>query len=245
MSGITRTPRRTVRHRRRSNVTASTLTPRPLTHDAITFRDVEDTESKQVVGKEVVYTPLEADPNLPHFSDFNVYRHDNSTQAYCAMTAHAIYLLRCRSNTDLHLYFNEGGRLCRFDQKVLNLSVDALRDGRIQYLPIGGTAYVELPAHAATQIRILYCFIQYLKYLYDLSDGQIDMRMFRKVQYDDFRTNLYTPEQPIFEEIGWLANRNDMVEEYLAKKEEDSRWRTPAAEFQRQIMEGNDDLNYQ
>ena len=126
MSGITCTPRRTVRHRRRSNITASTLTPHLLTHDAITFRDVEDTESKQVVGKEVVYTPLEADPNLPHFSDFNVYRHDNSTQAYCAMTAHAIYLLRFRSNTDLYLYFSEGRRLCRSDRKILNLSIDAL-----------------------------------------------------------------------------------------------------------------------
>ena len=59
--------------------------------------------------------------------------------------------------------------------------------------------------------------------------------MFRKEQYGDFRTNLYMPNQPIYEEIGWLANQNDMVEEYLSKKEEESRRRTPAADFQRQI----------
>ena len=59
--------------------------------------------------------------------------------------------------------------------------------------------------------------------------------MFRREQYDDFRTNLYTPDQPIYEEIGCLANRNDMVDEYLSKKEEESKRNTPAADFQRQI----------
>ena len=54
-------------------------------------------------------------------------------------------------------------------------------------------------------------------------------------QYDDFRTNLYTPDQPIYEEIGWLANRNSMVEDFIASLEETSKRRTPAAEFQRQI----------
>ena len=37
-------------------------------------------------------------------------------------------------------------------------------------------------------------------------------------QYDDFRTNLYTPDQPIYEEIGWLANRNSMVEDFIASQ---------------------------
>ena len=39
------------------------------------------------------------------------------------MSAHATYLLRCQRTTDLYLYFCEGGNLCRFDQRILNLSI--------------------------------------------------------------------------------------------------------------------------
>ena len=117
----------------------------------------------------------------------------------------------------------------------MNLSIDVLHDGKILYRLPGETDDSILPAHATTKIRILYCFVQYIKYLYGILDQQLDIRMFRRVQYDDFCTNLYTPSQPIYEDIGWLANRNDMVDEYLVKKEEESRRRTPAAEFQRQI----------
>ena len=84
------------------------------------LHSVEDTESKQVVGKEVVYTPLEVDPNLSPISNFNNIPHDAWTKAYASMTAHAIYLLRCRGTTDLFQYF------C--DQKILNLSIDVLRE---------------------------------------------------------------------------------------------------------------------
>ena len=68
--------------------------PRPLTDDAITFRDVEDTVSKQVVGKEVVYVPLEVDPRLPTFSDFITMPHDGSRRAYQMMTCHVMEMLR-------------------------------------------------------------------------------------------------------------------------------------------------------
>ena len=160
------------------------------------------------------------------------------------MLGHAVKMIGCRRESELMMYFMEGGTMNRFDQKVLNLSIDVLQEGRIQYVPppppgasgiMPHRVPVTLPGHATMQIRILYCFIQYIKYLYDLSDRDLDIRMFRKVQYDDFRTNLYVPDQPIYEEIGWVANRNDMVDEYLAKKEEESRRRTPAADFQRQI----------
>ena len=97
-----------------------------LTHEAVTFRDVEDTVSKQVVGKEVVYVPLEVDPGLPAFSDFINTRHDGSPRAYRTMTAHAMDMLRCQRDTDLFDYFYDGRDVGRFDQKILNLSIDSL-----------------------------------------------------------------------------------------------------------------------
>ena len=80
MSASTHTPCHTVCHRRRSKVTASALTPQPLTHEEAisTFRDVEDTVSKQVVGKEVVYVPLAVDPSLSTASDFITNPHDGT-----------------------------------------------------------------------------------------------------------------------------------------------------------------------
>ena len=118
MSTSTHTPCRTVRHRRRSKVTASALTAQPLTHDAITFRDVEDTESKQVVGKEVVYVPLAVDTNLSVASDFDRFPNDGSTRSYSAMMIHAMSMLRCRVGSDLYYYLCEGGNAGRFDQKI-------------------------------------------------------------------------------------------------------------------------------
>ena len=93
MSTSTHTPRRTVCHRRRSKVTASALTAQLLTHDTITFHDVEDTESKQVVGKEVVYVPLAVDRSLSIASDFDTYPNDGTVRAYSAMTIHAMSML--------------------------------------------------------------------------------------------------------------------------------------------------------
>ena len=117
-------------------------------------------------------------------------------------------MLRCRRNTDLFNYLCEGGNAGRFDQKILNLSIDVLHDGKIQYYPPGDPHLAILPAHATTQIHILYCFIQYIKYLYGILDQQLDIRMFRRIQYDDFRTNLnlYTPGQPIYEDSGYNLN---------------------------------------
>ena len=110
MSGITRTPgRRSVRHRRRSNVTATALTAQPLTTDAITFRDVVETESKEVAGKEVVYTPLEWDPLSSEYSDFNRYLNDGSELSYVAMSLHAVRMIGCRRESELMKYFMEGG----------------------------------------------------------------------------------------------------------------------------------------
>ena len=72
MSSSTYTPaRRSVRHRRRSNVTSSSLTPKPIDSDHITFRSVKNDDDEEV-GKEVVYEPLEVDPNLTRWSDFMV-----------------------------------------------------------------------------------------------------------------------------------------------------------------------------
>ena len=115
MSGITRTPgRRSVRHRRRSNVTATALTAQPLTTDAITFRDVVETESNEVAGKEVVYTPLEWDPLTPEFSDFNTYPNDGSELSYVAMSLHAVRMIGCRRESELMKYFMEGGTIKTF-----------------------------------------------------------------------------------------------------------------------------------
>ena len=41
-----------------------------------------ETESNEVAGKEVVYTPLEWDPSTPIFSDFNTHPNDGSAQSY-------------------------------------------------------------------------------------------------------------------------------------------------------------------
>ena len=64
------------------------ITAQPLTTDAITFRDVVETESNEVAGKEVVYTPLEWDPLTPRFSDFNRYPNDGSELSYITMSGH-------------------------------------------------------------------------------------------------------------------------------------------------------------
>ena len=237
MSSGTFTPtRRTVRHRRRSNVIATVLTPQPIDDPHITFRNVTDDISGDVVGTEAVYVPLEVDPNLSRWSNFlTVPLATRPELAYACMTVHVLYLLRLRDTMELFHYLMDGMNPHRFDNRVLNLSVDALRDGRITYIPNGEITAVTLPAYASSQIRVLYCFIQYIKYLYKITDRQFDIRMFRLDQFDDFRTNLYDPDHPIYEDIGWLSNRNNMVEEYLASKEEQAKRRSPAAEFQRQI----------
>ena len=48
----------------------------------------------------------------------------------------------------------------------MNLIIDTIHDGNIQYYPPGDTNLAILPAHATTQIRILYCFIQYISMEY-------------------------------------------------------------------------------
>ena len=63
-------------------------------------------------------------------------------------------------------------------------------NGTILYAPDGLGARVGLPSPATAQLRVLYCFVQYLMYLYEVSDKQIDLRMFRKQQYNDFRIQI-------------------------------------------------------
>ena len=141
------------------------------------------------------------DPNLSRWSDF-VTSPIPDARAYCGMTIHAVYLLRLKPTMDLYHYFIRQCNVTqRFDRIILNLSIDVLIDGKIQYNPPGTppTTRENLPAYASLQIRILYCFIQYLKYLYELSDTNVDIRMFRIDQYDDFRTNLYVYDHPIYE----------------------------------------------
>ena len=53
------------------------------------------------------------------------------------MTVHVLYLLRLRDTMELFHYLMDGTNPHRFDNRVLNLSVDALRDGRITYIPDG------------------------------------------------------------------------------------------------------------
>ena len=77
--------------------------------------------------------------------------------------------------------------------------------------------------------------VQYIKYLFDVTDRQIDFRMFRQEQYDDFGLNLHNPDHPIYNELGWTSNHADMVEEYFMKEEENKKWQSPSAEFQWQI----------
>ena len=47
----------------------ASLTPKPIDSDHITFRSVKNDDDEEV-GKEVVYEPLEVDPNLTRWSDF-------------------------------------------------------------------------------------------------------------------------------------------------------------------------------
>ena len=77
---------------------------------------------------------------------------------------------------------------------------------------------VPLPGHAVSQICILNCFVQYIKYICGISDRQFDLRYYHMDQYDNFRTNLCTPDQPIYEEIGWLSNRNSMEIGWLSNR---------------------------
>ena len=137
MSSSTYTPAcRSVRHRRRSNVTSSSLTPKPIDSDHITFRSVKNDDDEEV-GKEVVYEPLEVDPNLSRWSDFVTSPIPNA-RAYCGMTIHAVYLLRLKPTMDLYRYFiRQRNVIQRFDRIILNLSIDVLMDGKIQYNPPG------------------------------------------------------------------------------------------------------------
>ena len=73
--------------------------------------------------------------------------------------------LQCRMSSTLN----------RFDDMIMNLSIDALINGRITYTPVGTAGNVPLPGHAVSQIRILYCFVQYIKYIYRISDCQFDL----------------------------------------------------------------------
>ena len=84
-------------------------------------------------------------------------------------------MLRCRVDSDLYYYLCEGGNASRFDQKILNLSIDILHNGKILYHIPGDPDAVILPGHAITQVCILYCFIQYIKYLYGILDQQLDL----------------------------------------------------------------------
>ena len=53
MSGTPSTPRRTIRHRRRSFVTNPPLVPQPIIDEHIKFREVVDDASGEIAGKEV------------------------------------------------------------------------------------------------------------------------------------------------------------------------------------------------
>ena len=75
----------------------------------------------------------------------------------------------------------------------------------------------DLPAHPMAQL------VQYIKYLFDVTDRQIDFRMFCQEQYDDFGLNLHNPDHPIYNELGWTSNHADMVEEYFMKEEENKK----------------------
>ena len=74
MSGTpSTTPRRTIRHRRRSFVANPLLVPQPITDEHIKFREVVDHTSGEVAGKEVVYVPLQEDPNVPTTTTITTY----------------------------------------------------------------------------------------------------------------------------------------------------------------------------
>ena len=115
------------------------------------------------MGVEAVYVPLEVDPNLSRWSNFLAVPLANRPDlAYACMTVHVLYLLRLRDTMELFHYLMDGMNPHRFDNRVLNLSVDALRDGRITYIPNGEITAVTLPAYASSQIRVLYCFVHHL-----------------------------------------------------------------------------------
>ena len=116
----------------------------------------------------MVYVPLQEDPNVP--TTTTIVAHPlgtNETLVYQTMSLHAIYLTRNGDDQrPLHQYFITVGTgrvpiLHRFDDMILNLSIDALINGRIAYTPTGTAAVIDLPSHAVSQIRILYCFVQY------------------------------------------------------------------------------------
>ena len=70
MSSSGYTPaRRTARHCRHSNITSSSLTPKPINEPNIAFCCVKD-DGGEEVGRVVVYEPLEVDPSLSQWSDF-------------------------------------------------------------------------------------------------------------------------------------------------------------------------------
>ena len=96
MSGTpSTTPRHTIHHRRRSFVANPTLAPQPIVDDHIKFREVVDDISGEVAGKEVVYVPLQEDPNVP--TTTMIVRHPlgtNETLVYQTMSLHALYLTR-------------------------------------------------------------------------------------------------------------------------------------------------------
>ena len=78
----------------------------------------------------------------------------------------------------------------RFDDMIMNLSIDALINGRIAYTPVGTAGNVPLPGHAVSQIRILYCFAQYIKYICGISDRQaIDIIVAASVRDDSHRSS--------------------------------------------------------
>ena len=88
-------------------------------------------DDDEEVGKEVVYEPLEVDPNLSRWSDF-VATLIPDRRAYFGMTIHAVYLLHLKPTMDLYHYFiGQGNAVQRFDRIILNLSIDVLHDGRI------------------------------------------------------------------------------------------------------------------
>ena len=96
MSGTpSTTPRRTIRHRRRSFVANPTLAPQPIVDDHIKFREVVDDISGEVAGKEVVYVPLQQDPNVPTTTMITTHPlGTNDALVYQTMSLHALYLTR-------------------------------------------------------------------------------------------------------------------------------------------------------
>ena len=119
----------------------------------ITFRDVVDTTSGQIVGQEeVIYVPLQEDRLVPSTSTTTAPLGSPEELVYQLMTIHA--LLHLTRNTDANRPLNQyllqrsaTGRMVphRFDDMIMNLSIDALINGRIAYTPVGTHSSSTLP----------------------------------------------------------------------------------------------------